>query len=459
MKVKKPNLSITGNISKPIGDNTTVSANPITQTAGISKPDVANVGDVSIGGSLGVGAGGVGVTPRIQVGDSPGASSGASAGQTVGSLGGSLLGPAGAVVGAGVGSAAGSLLGDAFGGDSRVQKETKARDGLFSSFEEAGIFQDGKIELPDGHVWDRNNGPEHSWKYPDKRVNNIGDRQLFSYETDYTNDLDYLSSMAGITLSRLVAGGKGKPVDQVGNALGNAFLGKIGYGADLSKENFAQVNTNTKAGFSRAGIKTKDDLLAVANAAYADGRINDSDYAVAQQVAGVVFDDNFSLAQQLMAGRWDGLKTAAKTPTDQTVNQENKPGRIYSPIISPQEALLSVKPFFDYYKDTYPGAQRKPSSLREGISTGIQILGGATALGGLYNSVNKLTDGGLGNFITGVKDDLRGVYDDLFNTEDTTGGLSDNDLNLGGGSGDASFADSPVEPELEDSGSFFSNWF
>lgn len=388
----------------------------------ISKPSIAQIGDVKVNAGVGIGPSGVKPGATVQIGDSPGAAQGSNVGGTAGSLAGAAVGgPVGALAGSVGGSAVGSAVGDLFSGNTQAQKETKARDSVFSSFNDGGLLDDHKLTNPDGSVWDVKGDRNHDWKYGDKKVNDIGERQLFSYEADYTNDLDYLGSMAGITLSRLFAGGKGKGVDQAGNSLGNAFLGKLGYGADFTKENFAVVTNNARAAYGRAGIQSKDDLLALANKAFSEGRINDSDYGVTQQVAGLVFDDNFSLGQQLMAGRWDGLKTASKTPTSgaaQTGDAQpaNRPGRIYSPVISPEEALLSVKPFFDFYKANYP--VRKPSSSLKNGATAAQIIGGVTAGAGLYNTVNKATNSGLGDFITGLGSGVRGLYDDIFGGED-----------------------------------------
>lgn len=400
----KINFTPFGGVSTNAG-GLNVSANPITGTASASGNVVNNEDvkvDLNVSGGLG---GAAGIKPTIQFGQGEGNATGAQVGGTGGGLAGSLFGPVGAGVGAGVGSAVGSLVGGGFN-PSAVHKETKKRDSVFNAFSKAGLFDDGQFIFPDGTTWNVKENNAHDWKYADKKVDKV-DRQLHSYETDYTNDLDYVGSMAGISLSRLLAGGKGKAIDQTGSSLGNGFLGRNGYGADFNKDSFNSTMTNARAAYAKKGIHTKEDMLALSNTAFAQGRINDSDHAVMQQTAGLVFDNDYGLAQQLMGGRWDGLKTAGKSPSDNSAHEEppkNAVSGVRSPIVSPQEAIASVQPFFDNLKQNYPGAVRKPSKIKQTAATAAELLSGVTALGGIYNSVNSATGNNLPKPIDVIKD-------------------------------------------------------
>lgn len=204
--------------------------------ASIGDPSIIKSGDVTVGGSVGVGSGGVGVTPTVQIGDSKSASTGGQIGGAIGTAAGAYFG---GPVGAGIGSALGSAIGSGIGGltSSKHSEETDKRKQVINAYKKAGLFDGDKtITYPDGSVWnfdsDAGQGQTHDWKDPSKAQGKIGERPLFNYEIDYTNDLDYVAGMAGISLSRLFAGDKNKQIDQTGNALGNSFLGKVGYGKD-----------------------------------------------------------------------------------------------------------------------------------------------------------------------------------------------------------------------------------
>lgn len=302
-------------------------------TAGVS----ASRGDVGVS----VGAGLTGVTPSVQIGRGAAARTG---GQ-LGNLAGSPFGAPGTVIGSTVGSTIGSVVDSVTG--SRYRKEHTARQGVLDSYGELGLFgADGQLVNPDGSVFnlsDSGGSNKHSWKDQTRRVKDGGGDELFQFETDYTNDMDYFASMGGITLSRILAGNTNKAVDQAGSALGNATLGSVGYGADFTQQNFNTVAKNQRAAFAKAGIQSKDDFLALANKAFSEGRIKDTDYVAAQQVAKTVFDEDFSTATALMAGRWKGLDTAAKTPSGSHQDERHNSHHM-APYITAEEATLAATP-------------------------------------------------------------------------------------------------------------------
>lgn len=360
-------------------------------------PQASVTADTKVGGSsaasVKVGlnplAGNIGVTPRLRIGDSKNAGTGSSLGGTGGGIvGASMGGPAGAAVGQAVGSGLGSGIASAsdkaFGGG-RDSEESEKRTKFYSAIRDAGLIGDDyEATNPDGSTFRLDDDSTHSWRAPGKRVDGIGERDLFNYEIDYTNDMDYVAGMAGITLARTIGGGTGKNIDQTGNAMGNGFLGKVGYGNELTPENFNVVMGNARSHYAKAGIKSKEDALSLANQMYAEGRINDFDYGVAQQSAALVFDNNFGLAQQLMGGRWNGIKTASKTP-DAPARSQNNPRRVNSPKISAAEAMASVRPYFDEYRKRNPLPKTKTSasggaaSLATGLGLITTIAGGAAA--------------------------------------------------------------------------------
>ena len=390
----KPTVNYFGTVSAG-NEDVRASVNPITGSASIgTSQNVVDSGDVKVDVGASIGTGGVNVSPRVQIGEGQGAATGASAGATVGGLAGSTFGPLGAAAGSTIGSAAGSVVGGQFN-PSQKSLEHDRRNGVRNAFVQAGYLDSNKqFLLPDGHIADFNFDNQqglHDWKNPDKRVDKNGDRPLFAYEIDYTNDLDYIAGMAGITLSRILGGGTKKEIDQIGNQMGNQLLGKLGHGKDLTEENFKHVMTNARAFYAKAGIQTKDDALALANDMFGGGRISDADYAVMQQTANLVFDSDFKTAQGLMGGRWKGIETATRSPSDSGGLHQNRPGRIYSPILSPEEAMLSVQPYFDWYRQNVK-KPKKTSSTAATISGGLQAVTGVI---GLYNQLNNITGGAI----------------------------------------------------------------
>jgi len=386
-------------VGKPIG-NRDVNAG---LTVGPSGPGVnANVNVGSVHGSVNAGIGGV--QPRIQIGDSTAAGLGATAGQIGGNI---VAGP----IGGAVGSAAVSgqvaaiekgvnMIGNPFGGNKEVQRQGKNRRSTRNS-----LFGDTpQITLADGSMWDFNSSEGeglHDWKDP-----SWGSRQgpLRKYDADFTNDLDYISAMGGISLARMLNGKSDTATDQVGSEMGNAFLGKVGYKGQFNQETFNHVVTNMRSVYAQKGINSKEEMLSLASTMNSQGRLSDPEYAVMKQTAGMVFDSDFNLATQLMSGRGKGLNAASKTGKESsstsTTPQEgvNRPGRIYSPTLSPEEAFLSVQPLIDRYQQLAGKNPRGASSTAATIAQGAGLI---SAIAGAGSAINKLTGGALSQ---GIRD-------------------------------------------------------
>lgn len=454
-------ISNTGTVTQGLGDDASVQVNPVNQSvgAGIGSGDVrvgaginaqgqANVGvgtqtgegnisaglqydpknptgtnigvgyqsdtggDVQFGINAGynVASGSFGVTPTVTIGDTKEAQTGGQVGATAGTIiGGAIGGPIGAAAGSLIGSAVGSVAGGQFT-HSIAQEEENKRDTIINRFKDNGIWgEDYTITNPDGTTFKFGDDGERAWKDPSRRVDKEGDRGLYNYETDYTSDLDYLSGMAGISLSRSLNGGTNKAIDQVGNEFGNAFLGGA-KGKEFNQETFNQVMGNARAGFAKSGIKSKEDYLALANQAFGQGRINDTDYAVMQQTAQLVYDNNFGVAQQLMGGRWKGVEAAGKTPSQQTARTQT-PGRggsrVRSPYLTGEEAQASVQPLLDIYRAAAQraGVNGASQGLRNAARLS-QAAGLVSGAAGAYRGINQATGGALNEYI---KDGFQGL--------------------------------------------------
>lgn len=201
----------------------------------------------------------------------------------------------------------------AFGGKSKEQSGRDKGRGLFKDITDgnwAVTLSDGsKADIGiDGH------GGQHEFRFPEKDPNNVG-RSLNAYDVDYTNDLDFSANMMTNSLARLVAGGKGDSIDQVGGQMANASLGKVGFGKDMTEENFNYVRDNVRGFFFKKGIQTKEDAYALMNQQFGTGRISEMDQMAMQQGINMVFeDDGFGKANVLMAGRQKGLEVAGEIP-------------------------------------------------------------------------------------------------------------------------------------------------
>jgi hypothetical protein len=93
------------------------------------------------------------------------------------------------------------------------------------------------------------------------------------------------------------------------------LLGPDGFGKEYSEGNFNRVAANARAVAAQAGIKSKADGYQLANQAYAEGRITESDLIAAHQSFNMMYDKNgYSTGQALMGGRTRGIEVAQNTP-------------------------------------------------------------------------------------------------------------------------------------------------
>lgn len=452
-------------IQQPVGSDTTASVG-VTPSgnfrAGVSKPiGGANVGlgvdssgtigaqaswgtdDVQVNASAGINpftmtpSGGLGVT----FGNSPESRRGGQIGRAIMPFMG--------------GDTIGSLVGNQFKA-SEATKQGRSRDSVLNAFKDSGLFEDGyKFTLPDGTVADfdkTRDSTERPWYNERRRNDKSGNRGLYAYEADYTNDLDFISSMGGTTLSRMLAGGANKAVDQVGQLIGNQALGSVGHGAELNQKNFNTVMKNQRALFARKDIQTKEDLQGLVNTALAQGRINDTEASAMAQVGRMVFDNDYNLATSLSQNRWSGINTAAKTPSGQSPIMGGNQRRLKSPYISVEEAVRSTQPLIDMYKSSmkegFDMMYNKTKGNIANITQGIALATGAYKIG------NELSGGELGNLIKGGASYIKGGLSDLWDSMNNNGYEDPYQLdsNL-----DLSASSSDVNPVVDDGMTFDTN--
>lgn len=214
-----------------------------------------------------------------------------------------------------------SVLGDTI--KTGKEEHQVQRDAVRGVYQNAGLADKNyNVTLADGtlvNIGVDGKGGRHGVTNPDllspEQKGKIKD--LSAYDVDYTNDLDYASSMGGTTLSRLLSGGTSTNVNQMGGQLGNAAIANIGFGKEMSATNFEKLAQNQRAMFAQSGIKSKTDAMQLLNMAYAEKRLSASDYTAGQQAVNMFFDkDGFNLAKKLMSGRQRGVEVASSNPSE-----------------------------------------------------------------------------------------------------------------------------------------------
>lgn len=207
-----------------------------------------------------------------------------------------------------------------------------ARDSVRGVFQKSGLISDDyQVTLANGSQVDLGvdgRGGRHG-----------SNSDLHSYDVDYMNDLDYASSMGGITLSRLLSGGTAKNIDQMGGQLGNAAIADIGFGQQMTEDNFNKMAANQRAFFAQSGIKSKEDATQLINLAEAEGRLSANDAVTSRQAVNMMFDkDGFQLANKLLAGRNRGLEVAPESSTKDTTQVVTKEPQYDSSLIKNPDA-------------------------------------------------------------------------------------------------------------------------
>jgi len=245
-----------------------------------------------------------------------------------------------------------SILADATGGGKSGNQ--KQRDQVRSAFQSNGLAdKDFNVTLADGSKFNigvDGHGQQRSVAHPEfSTVKDKDIKTVNAWDTDYTNDLDYAAGIGGIALSRLVNGGKETHIDQVGSQLGNAALSTVGYGKEFSQSNFSTTMANLRSMYAQSGIKSKADGYQLANQAYAEHRLDETDLASTHHALDIVFDNNYGKAQSLMAGRMRGVEVAGQLKPDQVETPSNsikKPPMTGAPSSSVVGSTPNQKPIY-----------------------------------------------------------------------------------------------------------------
>lgn len=121
-------------------------------------------------------------------------------------------------------------------------------------------------------------------------------------DIDEKNASQYLASLSGIALARIVSGRASKEADSDGIKLAKAVNAN-------NPADFAKLQVQTRALYANFGVNSKSDAYQLSNQAYAEGRINDSDLVAMHQVYDLIYNvDAFGELEQLLEGREKGLE-------------------------------------------------------------------------------------------------------------------------------------------------------
>ena len=119
-------------------------------------------------------------------------------------------------------------------------------------------------------------------------------------EDKYGTSMDQVISMAAVSLGRVVSGSKDEKND---NKYADMFS-ELRTGGEFSKDTFNSSVKTIKAAYARNGISNKETAYQLANQAYSEGRLNETDLVAIQNTFNMVYDETgANLAQRLLTGR------------------------------------------------------------------------------------------------------------------------------------------------------------
>lgn len=122
---------------------------------------------------------------------------------------------------------------------------------------------------------------------------------------DEVDDLSHVTHLSGVTMQRLVNGNVSKDIDKKGLEFATP--------GDFTEDNYNSTMKRMQGEYARNGISSKEVGYQLANQAYAEGRLNESQLVAAQKTLDMTFDkDGYVLAQKLNTGKNKGLEIASR---------------------------------------------------------------------------------------------------------------------------------------------------
>lgn len=119
-----------------------------------------------------------------------------------------------------------------------------------------------------------------------------------------SNPSQYIASLVGISLARIVSGKAEEAADREGVAIAQNIHAN-------TPADFAKLQINMRALYANFGVSSRADAYQLSNQAYSEGRINDSDLVAMQEVYEIIYDENaFGMLTKLLQGAEKGLQIA-----------------------------------------------------------------------------------------------------------------------------------------------------
>lgn len=127
----------------------------------------------------------------------------------------------------------------------------------------------------------------------------------FCYEKlTTTNPSQYVASLIGIALARIVTGKSEQAADSQGLAIAQQVEASI-------PADFAKLQIKLRGLYADFGVSSRADAYQLSNQAYSEGRINESDLVAMQEMYDVLYDINgFGALTKLVQGADKGLQIA-----------------------------------------------------------------------------------------------------------------------------------------------------
>jgi hypothetical protein len=256
---------------------------------------------------------------------------GAANGMALGASVGSLVPGIGTLAGAAIGAALGAAVGQIKAGK---HEDNIIRDSIRKGLTDVGFLEYGGkgdkqnfyLTLANGSKYDISGEHQEGEYLKDANGNVIKDTlkegrtwydkskvqgdpgasdKLRPFNVDYTCDLDYMTSLSGMGLSKLM----GLPNDKSqAEHLGGYFTNAATSNAasrDFTPENFTNSMANMRPFYEKAGFTSEDQVNKQAETLFNSGKIDQGAFDQIRQGASMVFTNNYELASNLNKTRWD----------------------------------------------------------------------------------------------------------------------------------------------------------
>lgn len=195
-----------------------------------------------------------------------------------------------------------------------------------------GLIQmvDGKhsVELADGSFYDVgiDGGARLDKDFDPNKIlstdQSLVDGNVRPYNVDYTNDLDYMTSIAANTLTGMAFGGSSKSQGDMGGYLTNAATSQL-ESREFTYDNWVESMKNIRKFYSDSGITSAEMAYSTIDLYLSENKItedqaNEMRHGIALAFSGSP-QESYELAQKLNENRWNGTEFEGAPPEGEQV--------------------------------------------------------------------------------------------------------------------------------------------